>query len=100
VYATERWTGDEHLLAQSRNISTRLDDSFSAVVVLIEFIAEGLEHGENMSRRLVDWCCGRFWRLCFLGVHHIAFPRSLVACHGVVLLGRGVFEGDGRNVAG
>jgi hypothetical protein len=53
--------------------------------VLIEFVAEGLEHGENMRRRLIDWCCGHVC-LCLLAAHKIAFPGSLVTCHGVVLL--------------
>jgi hypothetical protein len=83
-------TGNEHLLAQGCNISARLDDSFSAVMVLIEFVAEGLEHGENLCGRLVDWCC-RHDCLCLLGVHKIAFPGSFVTCHGVVLLELGVF---------
>jgi hypothetical protein len=36
--------GDAHLLAQSCNIATRLDQSLATVVMLIELVAKGLEH--------------------------------------------------------
>ena len=36
-----------HLLAQSRDIPTRLDDPFASVIMLVQLVAEGLEDGDD-----------------------------------------------------